>query len=156
LRMLALPTLLAPWIEGLAHQRERAVAADRSAAGPADAADRTADPLLEKLHARRRRLEAAAARLRSEAVVCLVTLPRQAVVAETRRAARALQAEGFTLGVGAVNQVPPRPDPAAMERIRALFAAPGLVEVPLLRQEPFGPEALRALPPLLAPEPGAR
>ncbi|HLU98860.1 MAG TPA: ArsA family ATPase [Thermobifida alba] len=153
LRMLALPTLLTPWIQGLAHQRERAVAADRPAAALFDAADRTADPMLEKLHARRRRLEAAAARLRSDAVVCLVTLPREAVVAETRRAARALEAEGFTLGVGAVNQVPARPAPATMERIRALFAAPGLVEVPLLAEEPLGPEALRTLPPLLVPEP---
>ncbi|MEY9212641.1 arsenite-transporting ATPase [Thermobifida halotolerans] len=152
LRMLALPTLLTPWIRGLARQRERAVAADRFAEGvlgPVGGAED--DPLLERLHARRLRLETAAARLRSDAVVCLVTLPRRMVLAETRRAAEALTAQGFTLGVGVVNQVPPRPDAQVMEQVRAVFAASGVVEVPLLDREPIGVASLRALPPLHPP-----
>ncbi|MDD6791020.1 MAG: ArsA family ATPase [Thermobifida fusca] len=153
LRMLALPTLLAPWVHGLIQQRERARAVDGFAASVFDP-EPGRDPVVEKLRARQRRLAAAAARLRTDAAVCLVTVPRRAVVAETRRAAAALRDDGIPLGVGVVNQVPSRVDTAVLAELRALFAPVGWVEVPLLDTEPIGVAALRALPRLTGAEPG--
>ncbi|WP_017588225.1 ArsA family ATPase [Nocardiopsis ganjiahuensis] len=147
LRLLDLPELLTPWVQGLVRQRERAVDADRFAVGvvgggPDGAPD---DPLLEKLHARRRKLERAAARLREDAEVRLVLLPRRMVLAETDRAAAQLVGSGFRLGAVIVNQVPADADPEVLKAVRERFAPHGTVELPLTETEPIGPVALRAL-----------
>lgn len=147
LRLLDLPELLTPWVQGLVRQRERVVEGDRFAVGvvgggPDGAPD---DPLLEKLHARRRKLERAAARLREDAEVRLVLVPRRMVLAETDRAAAQLDRTGFRLGKVIVNQVPADADPEVLKAVRARFAPYGTVELPLADAEPLGPEALRAL-----------
>ncbi|MDA2804198.1 ArsA family ATPase [Nocardiopsis sp. LSu2-4] len=146
LRLLALPELLTPWVRGLARQRERVLDADRLAAGivggPSEAPD---DPLLEKLHARRRKLERAAERLREDAWVRLVLIPRRMVLAETERAADQLAEAGFRLGPTVINQVPDAPAPGPLEAARRRFAGIGAVELALAPGEPTGLPALRAL-----------
>ncbi|MUL44214.1 AAA family ATPase [Streptomonospora sp. PA3] len=146
LRMLHLPALLTPWLEGLARQRERATGADRFAAGVVGgSAEPEADPLLEKLRARRRRLEGAARRLREDAVVQLVLVPRRMVLAETERAADELAEAGFRLGPVVLNQVPDNPDSAVVEAVRQRFGRYGIRCCPLRAEEPTGPERLRRI-----------
>ena len=147
LRLLDLPELLTPWVQGLVRQRERAVDADRFAVGVVGGASDGApdDPLLEKLHARRRKLERAATRLREDAEVRLVLLPRRMVLAETDRAAAQLVDSGFRLGTVIVNQVPVDVDPEVLKAVRERFAPHGTVELSLAETEPIGAEALRAL-----------
>ncbi|GAA4929168.1 TRC40/GET3/ArsA family transport-energizing ATPase [Streptomonospora halophila] len=146
LRMLHMPTLLTPWLEGLARQRERAVDADRFAAGVVGgSAEPERDPLLDKLHARRLRLERAAERLRGEAAVHLVLLPRRMVLAETERAADELSAAGFRLGPVVLNQVPETPDAAVVEAVRARFGRYGIRRCRLRDEEPTGADRLRTL-----------
>jgi arsenite/tail-anchored protein-transporting ATPase len=149
LRMLALPTLLTPWIRGLARQRERAAGADRLlAAGVADAPGGD-DPLLERLHTRRRKIERCARRLREEAEVRLVLLARRMVLAETERAAQQLSEGGFTLGPVVINQIPAEPDREVLDAARRRIAAHGVTGLPLLAEEPTGLEPLRAIPGLV-------
>lgn len=148
LRLLALPTLLTPWVEGLTRRRERARTAEAFADAVATAPEE--DPLLVRLHERRHRLEGAAGLLRSASRVCLVTVPRRMVLAESARALDSLAEAGFPLDTVVVNQVPPAgaagPEGAGvLEEIRRRFAGPGVVEVPLQDREPTGPERLRAL-----------
>lgn len=147
LRLLDLPELLTPWVQGLVRQRERAVDADRFAVGVVGGEIDGApdDPLLEKLHARRRKLERAAERLRGDAEVRLVLVPRRMVLAETDRAAAQLAKTGFRLGTVVVNQVPPEADPELLKAVRERFAPYGTVELDLVDDEPIGPDALRAL-----------
>ena len=147
LRLLHLPTLLTPWVVGLARRRERARRAEAFAdvvgeGGP--------DPLAERLHARRHRLERAADRMRRDAVVRLVTLPRRMVLAETTRAVERLTESGFRLAPVVVNQIPADhawgPDTAeALAATRERFAHLGTVEIPLQDTEPTGLDRLRAL-----------
>lgn len=154
LRMLNLPTLLTPWVQGLVRQRERANRAEAFADAVSDPGPpQEQDPLLERLQTRRRRLERAAARLRADARVRLVTLPRRMVLAETVRAAEQLTDAGFRLDPVVVNQVPPAgaegPDTAqALVATRERFGYLGTVEIPIQNAEPTGPERLRALGPL--------
>lgn len=145
LRMLDLPALLTPWVRGLARQRERSLRSDRFAANVvgADQPDELADPLLERLHHRRQRLEAAAERLRTEAVVHLVTLPRRMVLAETLRAARSLDDGGLTLGTVIINQVPEHPDPDVVAATERAFASEGTIQLGWQRSEPIGLVRLR-------------
>ncbi len=146
LRMLALPELLTPWVRGLARQREQAVDADRFASDIVGAGrEQAEDPLLERLHARRRRLERAAARLRGDACVRLVLIPRRMVLAETERAADQLAEAGFRLGPVIINQIPEHPDEEILGAARRRFAACGAVEIPLADKEPTGAARLRAL-----------
>ncbi|CAM3737380.1 ArsA family ATPase [Nocardiopsis rhodophaea] len=147
LRMLDLPALLTPWVRGLARQRERALDADRFAADVvgSEEPDTADDPLLRRLHERRLRLERAARRLRGDACVRLVLLPRRMVLAETERAADQLAAAGFRLGPAVLNQVPDSPDERVVEAARRCFAEQGLIELPLVAEEPTGPARLRAL-----------
>ncbi|MFV2195421.1 ArsA family ATPase [Nocardiopsis sp. LOL_012] len=151
LRLLDLPALLTPWVVGLARQRERA----RRAEAFADAVGTGApegDPLLERLHERRRRLERATARLREDASVTLVTLPRRVVLAETARAVERLTGAGFRLGPVVVNQIPRAPGPdgaASLSATLERFAHLGLVRIPLQDAEPTGVGPLRRLAPLL-------
>ncbi|ASU83684.1 arsenic-transporting ATPase [Nocardiopsis gilva YIM 90087] len=148
LRMLDLPALLTPWVRGLARQRERALDADRFAedvVGSEEPDDTVDDPLLRRLHERRLRLERAARRLRGDAWMRVVLLPRRMVLAETERAADQLAAAGFRLGPAVINQVPHAPDEQVMEAARRRFAGPGVVELPLVAEEPTGLARLRAL-----------
>ncbi|WP_285734294.1 ArsA family ATPase [Nocardiopsis sp. ATB16-24] len=154
LRLLDLPALLTPWVVGLARRRERA----RRAEAFADVVggEEESDPLLERLHARRHRLERAADRMRRDAVVRLVTLPRRMVLAETARAVERLTDSGFRLAPVVVNQIPAGhtsgPDTAeALAATRERFAHLGTVEIPLQETEPTGPGRLRALADHLAP-----
>lgn len=144
LRMVNLPSLLAPWVHGLVRQRERAVRADRFAEAVAGGPEPGAadDPLLRRLHERRRRLEAAAERLRgADAEVCLVLVPRGMVIAETRRARAELTEAGIPVGRCVVNQVPQGAGPDVLDEARAA-AGEGAGEVPLLGEEPRGLAAL--------------
>ncbi|TQN31803.1 arsenite efflux ATP-binding protein ArsA [Haloactinospora alba] len=145
LRMLDLPALLTPWVHGLARQRERAVGAERFAEGLVGPSSEGDDPLLERLHARRHRLERTASRLRSDAWVRLVTLPRRMVLSETRRAAKQLTEAGFQLGPVVLNQVPEREGTPVPQQVRACFARQGVVELPALLEEPTGESRLRSL-----------
>ncbi|WP_017603746.1 ArsA family ATPase [Nocardiopsis alkaliphila] len=148
LRLLHLPELLTPWVQGLARQRERAVDADRFAVGVAGGSQESGDdPLLEKLHARRRKLERAATRLRQDAEVRLVLVPRRMVLAETDRAARELMEAGFRLGTVVVNQVPDDVDPGLLTQVHERFAEQGTIEEALTTKEPIGLDALRELMP---------
>lgn len=164
LRMLHLPALLTPWVSGLARQRERAKRSEALAADVVGSAEDGHDPLLDRLHARRRRLERAAALLREQACVRLVTLPRRMVLAETERAAQELRDSGFRLGPVTVNQIPgaeggpgapvaagPGVDPQALEATRRRFAQYGVIEIPLEQREPTGLARLRGLAERLPP-----
>lgn len=154
LRLLDLPALLTPWVVGLVRRRERA----RRAEAFADVVggEEESDPLTERLHARRHRLERAADRMRRDAVVRLVTLPRRMVLAETARAVERLTDSGFRLAPVVVNQIPaahaPGPDTAeALAATRERFAHLGTVEIPLQDTEPTGLDRLRALADHLMP-----
>ncbi|MQA15467.1 MAG: AAA family ATPase [Pseudonocardiaceae bacterium] len=160
LRLLQLPDLLRPWIEGLARQRERARGADRMVAGMLGRSDDEPDPLLQRLHQRRDRMQRLAHRLRSDAAVHLVLLPERLAWAETVRAADALAAAGLRLGAPVVNRVVP-PDEsgllaqrreqqdAVLAQVRHRFAADAVVEVPLLGGELVGATELGELVALL-------
>ncbi|WP_344970267.1 ArsA family ATPase [Salinactinospora qingdaonensis] len=152
LRMLDLPSLLTPWVQGLARQRERAVSAERRASGPltagaGGAADATSadDPLLQRLHERRHRLSSAAGRLREDALVRLVLTPRRMVLAETERAAQHLREGGFHLGPVILNQIPPEGDSEVLTAVRERFADHGVVELAMAQAEPTGAQRLAAL-----------
>lgn len=146
LRLLTLPTLLTPWIEGLVRQREQVRGTERLLSGLLGQAEQGEDPLLGRLHDRRARLERVRRRLLDEATVHLVTVPERLPLAETERAAEALTDGGLTLGPAIVNRVVP-PDAAGLladrrehqERVladvRTQFGTYGLAEVPLLRGE---------------------
>ncbi|APU14174.1 MULTISPECIES: ArsA family ATPase [Actinoalloteichus] len=145
LRMIALPSLLAPWIHGLTRRRERVVAADRFAEAVVGGPESEPDPLLERLHRRRRRLTEAADRLRDDAEVRLVLVPRRMVLAETERAADALDEGGFTLGRVVLNQIAVDADPVLLARIAQRFARPGIVRYGAASAEPTGFARLREL-----------
>lgn len=146
LRLLSLPTLLTPWIEGLVRQREQVRGTERLLSGLLGRADSEEDPLLRRLHDRRARLERTRERLLSESAVHLVLVPERVPLAETERAVQALTDGGLTLGPLVVNRVAP-PDASGLlaERarheadvlidVRQRFGGAGLVEVPLLRGE---------------------
>ena len=110
LRLLSLPALLTPWIEGLVRQREQARGTQRMLSGLLGRAggSQGADPLLERLHARRARLERFRGRLFDETTVHLVLVPERLPLAETRRAAEALGEGGLTLGPAVINRVVPQ------------------------------------------------
>lgn len=153
LRLLRLPTLLEPWVQGLARQRERAVRAERFATALVAPAERDrddedgqeSDPLLQRLHARRRRMEQAGQRLRTDCTARLVLLPQRMVVAETERAAAELTDAGIELGPAVINQVPASVDPEGLEAARRCVARQGRCEIPRLDAEPIGVDALRTL-----------
>lgn len=148
LRMINLPELLGPWVEGLVRQRERVASADSLVAGMVGSQESDSaedDPLLARLRARRGKLQRAAERLRAEACVRLVLLPRQLVLAETERAADQLAGAGFRLGPVVLNQIPERPDTRVVEAVRRRFEPQGVLELPLAAKEPVGLARLRPL-----------
>ncbi|WP_246632667.1 ArsA family ATPase [Pseudonocardia nigra] len=159
LRLLTLPDLVTPWIEGLARRRERSRDADRMFAGMLGHRADDPDPLLERLHARRDRMAGLRARLRADAAVHLVVVPERLVWAETVRAVDALTAAGIPLGAPLVNRVVPADATGLLATARAaqdevltavrarLGAA---VEIPLLAGGPAGADALAGLAALLA------
>lgn len=143
LRLLSLPTLLTPWIEGLASQRKQARSVDRLVAGMGGGTKDSPDPLLDRLHERRHRLERLASRLTDDALVHLVTAAERLPFAETERAADSLAKAGIPLGQVLVNRVLPAGESGLLgvrrehedellQRIRTTFAASGIVEIPLL------------------------
>lgn len=151
LRLLALPGLLTPWVSGLARQRQKAVRAERFAAavaGDDQSVGGVDDPLLIALHARRRRLETAAAQLIAPTTqVRLVLIPRRMVLAETQRAVAELTGSGIRLGPAVLNQVGDDADPDVVRDAHSCFAAVGadVITIPVAPTEPTGFDALRAL-----------
>jgi arsenite-transporting ATPase len=142
-RLLSLPALLTPWVEGLARQRERTRSVDRMASGMLGRADEAPDPLLDRLHARRRRLEWMRERLREDSLVHLVLVPEHLPLAETLRAADTLVGAGMRLGTLIVNRVVPEGETGVLagrlaqqtevlQRLRERFSASDMVHVPLL------------------------
>lgn len=108
LRLLALPTVLGPWLDGLVRQRERVADSDRMLRSMARDDSAAPDPVGDRLAARRDRLRATRERLVSDAVFHLVCVPERLPVAETLRAARVLRDGGMTLGAVLVNRLVPR------------------------------------------------
>lgn len=158
LRLLTLPELVTPWVEGLAGQRERSRDADRMFAGMLGRDDRP-DPLLARLHARRDRMARLHARLRDDAAVHLVVVPEPLVWAETRRALDVLRDAGIRVGTAVVNRVVPAGETGllathrhtqarVLAQVRELL--PRTVEVPLLAAGPVGADALAELAARLA------
>ncbi|WP_199434922.1 ArsA family ATPase [Qaidamihabitans albus] len=142
-RLLSLPALLTPWIEGLTRQREKVRGADRLVAGLLGGEQERPDPLLDRLHARRARLERMRARLRDDALVHLVLVPEHLPLAETLRAADTLTDGGLTLGTVLVNRVLPAGETGVLARRQAQqedvlarvaerFGETGVVRIPLL------------------------
>ncbi|OQO89529.1 arsenic-transporting ATPase [Saccharomonospora piscinae] len=161
-RLLTLPALLTPWIEGLARQRAKASDAERMVAGMiGDTADDEPDPLLQRLHARRERMEWMRTQLVTRALVHLVVVPERLPLAETVRAAESLTDAGLRLGAVLVNRVLPDDDPGllgrrvdqqeeVLRRLTARFADHGVVAVPLLADALTGAGELGVLADLLA------
>ncbi|WP_253853251.1 ArsA family ATPase [Prauserella alba] len=168
LRLLSLPELLTPWIEGLAHNRKQARDVDRFADGLLGETGAQRDPLLERLQARRRRLEALQTRLRDDARVHLVLVPERLPLAETERAADQLAEAGVPLGAVLVNRVASddesgvlarrrEQEHSVLARVRERFAGgggaahPGVLTVPLLPDELTGLTCLHEAAGWLAP-----
>lgn len=111
LRLLSLPTVLGPWLDGLVEAGERVASADRMLGAMARDDTPAARPPAG-LARRRDALRATRARLVDGAVFHLVCVPERLPVAETVRAAEALRAGGMTLGPVLVNRlVPASADP---------------------------------------------
>jgi len=154
LRLLTLPDLVTPWIEGLARSRERARDADRMFAGMLGHRADDPDPLLARLHARRDRMAGLRGRLRSDAAVHLVVVPERLVWTETERAIDALVEAGIPLATAVVNRVVPANEAGLLAATRAsqdeVLAAVRArvgdgVEIPLLADGPTGSAALTRL-----------
>ncbi|MBW0090045.1 TRC40/GET3/ArsA family transport-energizing ATPase [Pseudonocardia sp. KRD-184] len=157
LRLLTMPELLTPWIEGLARQRERARGTDRMLAGLLGRHEEP-DPLLVRLHRRRERMAGLRDRLRADAAVHLVVVPERMVWAETLRAVDALDRAGIPLGAPVVNRVLPAGGTGLLEERRAgqqqvldavLERFPAAAQVPLQAGEPAGVAGLRGIAELL-------
>jgi arsenite-transporting ATPase len=109
LQMLRMPDLLSSWVTALARRRREGLAAQDSAAGPAAAARRPPDAVLEILEARSARLSAVRAELsRGDRVAfVLVLIAERLPIEESVRAAHELADAGITLGGLIVNRVLP-------------------------------------------------
>lgn len=144
LRLLTLPTLLAPWIEGLARQRQETHGFEQLAAGLLDRPRAESDPLLDRLRTRRHRLEVMRERIRTDAVVYLVTVAERVAWAETLRTIEVLEQSELALGRLYVNRVLPaepttgivaerrRLEAETLARIRERFGDRLVTVVPLL------------------------
>jgi arsenite/tail-anchored protein-transporting ATPase len=111
LRLLALPALLTPWVEGLVRMRERAAGTERMLHHLAGREEGAEDPVVARLRARRDRLAAARQRLLDDAVVHLVLVAERLPVAETERAVATLADADLTVGALVVNRVLPGDGP---------------------------------------------
>lgn len=137
LRLLTLPTVLGPWLDGLVHQRERVADADRMLRSMARDDAAVADPAGDRLAERREALRRTRARLVDDAVFHLVCVPEKLPVAETLRAAEALRLGGMSLGPLLVNRlVPDSDDPflraRAQEQERRLAELAAGTDLPLV------------------------
>ncbi len=155
LRLLSLPTVLGPWLDGLVHQGRRVADADRMLRAMARDDTPTPGPAPDRLAERRDGLRQARERLETEAVFHLVCVPERLPVAETVRAAEALRAGGMTLGPIVVNRlVPDSKDPflaaRGVEQRRRLAELGASVDLPLvavahLPQDAVSPADVREL-----------
>ncbi|HSK23532.1 MAG TPA: ArsA family ATPase [Egicoccus sp.] len=107
LRLLAMPELLAAWIQGLVRQREKAKGVDRMLRNLAGDETPSDDPVIERLHAQRLRLQRLRHVLHDDALFHLVLIPERLPIEETARALESLDAAGLTVGSVVVNRVLP-------------------------------------------------
>ncbi len=107
LRLLSLPTVLGPWLDGLVQQGRRVADTDRMLRAMARDDTPEPGPATNRLAERRDGLRRARERLATEALFHLVCVPERLPVAETVRAAEALRAGGMTLGPVLVNRLVP-------------------------------------------------
>ncbi|MCC5950345.1 MAG: ArsA family ATPase [Nitriliruptoraceae bacterium] len=107
LRLLAMPELVTGWIEGLVRQREKVQGVDRMLRNLAGDEPNELDPVLERLHAQRRRLAELRTRLTDDAVFHAVLIPERLPIEETVRALPAFEEAGLEVGMVVVNRVLP-------------------------------------------------
>lgn len=136
LRLLSLPTVLGPWLDGLVQAGDRVASADRMLRAMSRD-DTPAARAPAGLARRRDALRATRARLVDDAVFHLVCVPERLPVAETVRAAEALRAGGMTLGPVLVNRlVPASEDPflraRGLEQERRLGELRQALDLPLV------------------------
>ena len=137
LRLLSLPTVLGPWLDGLVHQGRRVADSDRMLRAMARDDTPAPGPAPNRLAERRDGLRRARERLETEAVFHLVCVPERLPVAETVRAAEALRAGGMTLGPIVVNRLVPDSTDAflvarGVEQRRRLAELEASVDLPLV------------------------
>ena len=138
LRLLALPTVLGPWLDGLVRAGDRVAESDRVLRSMTRDDTDAASPGAGRLTARRDGLRRTRERLVVDAVFHLVCVPERLPVAETVRAAQALRAGGMTLGPVLVNRlVPESTDPflaaRGVEQRRRLAELQDSLDLPLVR-----------------------
>lgn len=107
LRLLAMPELLSAWVQGLVRQREKAQNVDRMLRNLAGDETPLDDPVIERLHRQRRRLQQLRDLLHDAARFDLVLVPERLPIEETARALEALDTAGLTVGSVIVNRVLP-------------------------------------------------
>lgn len=107
LRLLAMPELLAAWVQGLVRQREKARGVDRMLRNLAGDETPTDDPVIERLHRQRLRLQRLREVLHDDALFHLVLVPERLPIEETARALESLDTAGLTVGSVVVNRVLP-------------------------------------------------
>jgi arsenite-transporting ATPase len=79
LRLLAMPELLSAWVQGLVRQREKAKGVDRMLRNLAGDETPSDDPVIERLHAQRLRLQRLRGVLLDDALFHLVLVPVEGV-----------------------------------------------------------------------------
>ena len=157
LRLLALPSLLTAWVEGLVRQREQVVGAERLLRNLAGRDGPDEDPVLARLRDRRARLTAAGERLRHDTAVWLVAVPERLPILETERAREQLAAHDIPVAGLLVNRVLPEDADGAFLSERRAQQATHLADltdrlgdlpqrrVPQLPRDVVGPGDLRPL-----------
>jgi arsenite/tail-anchored protein-transporting ATPase len=157
LRLLAMPALLAAWVEGLARQREKVAGLDRMYRNMAGLEEPDADPVMAALHERRTRFERASARLRDDAAFWLVLIPERLPIEEAIRADAVLSDLGVSIGGVVVNRrLPDGADGTFLEarreqqrnyeaEIRERFSARTIVTVEQRPRDVAGIEDLQAI-----------
>lgn len=164
LRLLAMPALLAAWVDGLAHQRRRARAIERMAAGDAGRAEEHHDELLEALTQRRERFDEAAHRLRDDADITLVCVAERLAVSETMRTQQTLSDAGLPIAALVVNRLLPEDaatgtmaarrarEQTMLDELTERFGGGFVVRVPEMSEEIVGVDALARLARVGEPE----
>ncbi|MBS3939985.1 MAG: ArsA family ATPase [Actinobacteria bacterium] len=154
LRLLAMPELLTAWVQGLVRQREKAKGVDRMLRNLAGDETPVADPVIDRLHAQRLRLQRLREVLHDDALVHLVLIPERLPIEETARALDSLDAAGLTVGSVVVNRVlPAEADGEFLAQRRAQqadylaeierrFAARDLLRVTQLPRDVADPDSL--------------
>ena len=155
LRLLSLPTVLGPWLDGLVHQGRRVADSDRMLRAMARDETPATEPAPDRLAERRDGLRRTRERLASEALFHLVCVPERLPVAETVRAAAALRAGGMSLGPVVVNRMVPESEDEflrarGVEQRRRLAELRESLDLPLvtvahLPHDAVSPEDVQAL-----------